>query len=94
MKKTIRCIAAVFGFLLGAGSVGGLETDNMNIIPATILCLTGILIFALAAVPDDQPKRRYREFDNRNVIQKHSADELAERRKARESWESIKEAQK
>lgn len=98
MKKTVRFVAAAGGFLLGAGAIGGLEMETMDMLPAVVFCLLGILIFTVAILPPKVTKSTFRAYDSRD---EDSHDELAERRrqaeqirKSAESWKSIKEANK
>lgn len=88
--KIIKFAVAAFGFLLGAGAIGGLEMETMDMFPAVVFCLLGILIFTVAILPPKVTKSTFRAYDSRD---EDSHDELAQRRKAADSWESIKEAQ-
>ena len=91
MKKIIRHIAAIAGFIVAIGGVGSVDAESMDLLSATILMVTGRIVTRLALLWEPKKKAAYKKYDSRDeLIERRRESE--QMRKAAESWESIKEA--
>ena len=92
MKKIIRHIAAIAGFIVAIGGVGSVDAESMDLLPATILMVTGSIVTSLALLWEPKKKAAYKKYDSRDEQLIERRRESEQMRKAAESWESIKEA--
>lgn len=91
MKKIFGWVLATGGIICECFAVTGMQMDLMHVLIRSGLMFGGIalLVTGLFMIASGPKRQKYQEYDFRDAY----VDELEQRRKSKESWESIKKAQ-